>query len=148
MMVRAKIIYLKMIIFSSRNFLKELDKIFFVFQSILETRIDSCSNSISRSPNFHSRFFNSIDTQYMVSISIKETNQHIIIIRVCLKLIIDTEYLSLESEISSSKRTLVQFPFSLTQILRLESTPKATKCLNLITTLLKHIAKQYFVKIE
>ena len=86
----------------------------------------------------------------MASMSIKEANLHItcIIIRVCLKLIIDTEYLSLESEISSSKRTLVQFPFSWTQIPQLESTPRATKCLNLITAFLKHIAKQYFVKIE
>ena len=35
----------------------------------------------------------------MLTISIRETKLHIIIIRVCLKLIIDTEYLSLESEI-------------------------------------------------
>ena len=89
-MARAKRIYILIVkvnklfsFFSSRCFLKEIENMFFVFLLSYSTHVKVCENSKKLwkhspaarvptaflvLPNFHSCFYNSIETRYMFSI--------------------------------------------------------------------------------
>ena len=86
MMARAKIIYILIVkvnklfsFFSSRCFLKEIENMFSLFLSSyrntreslgeLEKAADRVPTAFLVLPNFHSCFYNSIETRYMFSIS-------------------------------------------------------------------------------
>ena len=80
-MARAKRIYILIVkvnklfsFFSSRCFLKEIENMFSVFLSCYRNTRDSLPAARVPTvflllPNFHSRFYNSIETRYMFSIS-------------------------------------------------------------------------------
>ena len=81
MMARAKIIYILIVkvnkFFSSRCFLKEIENMFSVFLSSYRNTRESLEEleevvetlAFLVLPNFHSCFYNSIETRYMFSIS-------------------------------------------------------------------------------